>query len=164
MTVPSRALVLTGWFEHEAGNHGNALDLYEEALRMAATGLDRFTLGQIAEHFALLLATLGRFEDAARIEGYYEANRSRPEPEIYASHYERHRVLYREALGDRTEVLKAEGAAMTPEQMCDFGLRVIAEAEESIGHSQSQTPNISRVNPLLMLLSLRERWHRCPQR
>ena len=125
-------LVLTGWFEHEAGNHGNALDLYEEALHLAAPGLDRFTLNQIAEHFALLLATLGRFEDAARIDGYYEANRSRPEPEIYASHNERHRVLYREALGDRTEVLKAEGAAMTPQQVCDFGLRIIAEVRSAL--------------------------------
>ena len=30
------SLALTGWFEHEAGNHGNALDLYEEALHLAA--------------------------------------------------------------------------------------------------------------------------------
>jgi predicted ATPase len=124
---PAEGLVLLGWFEHEANNHDEAFDLFEEALHLAEPALDPYAIDSIAEHLAHLLATLERHDDAARLDGFHQTNLPRPEPEIYAHHYERHRARYRQALGTRTESLLAEGAAMTPQQAHDLGLRAITE-------------------------------------
>ncbi|NIR37052.1 MAG: hypothetical protein GWN07_41270 [Actinobacteria bacterium] len=64
-----------------------------------------------ANHLAFLAADRGLPRQAAVLDGFAEANRTRPEAGIYTRHYERYRQMYRTALGDECEAALAEGAA-----------------------------------------------------
>ena len=123
-------LVLGAWFEYEAGNVQEALDLYRESLERSAPGLDPANLQLACQHLGLLVADLGRHEDAARLLGFYEANQNRPEAEIYAQHFAPLREATASALGSRYDALLGEGASLTARQLYDYALGVIAEVSE----------------------------------
>ena len=126
------ALVLGGWFESEAGNHAEALDLFDEAFRKCAPGLDPYTLSQAAEHLMITMSLLDRWEDAAVVDGYYESHQSRPEPDIYARHNRRHRDAYRRHLAGRVDGVLERGRSMTTQQVYDHARAAIADARFSL--------------------------------
>ena len=122
------ALSLAAWFEHDAGNLLEALDLHEEAITWCAPRYDSFQLEMLSYHLMDFMAIIERWEDAARFDGFHLANLSRPEPEIYVDHFEPHRSAYATALGDRTDGLIDEGRAMSGRELHDYALRALAEA------------------------------------
>jgi predicted ATPase/class 3 adenylate cyclase len=126
-------LALTGWFEAEAGNFDEALDLFEEAIRLAAPALDPFNMELTMVDLAQCLSSLGMYEEAARVDGFHLANQARPEPDIYTSHWAEQRKAYREALAGGADAAIDEGRAMTPRQIYDYALTAIAEARRRLG-------------------------------
>jgi len=123
---------LAGWFEQEAGNYVEALDLFEEAVRVCAPAFDTHRMDVAADNLMLFMAQMERWEDAARLDGFHLANRSRPEPEVYVRHNQHYRDDYRAALADRADGLMGEGADMTGEQMYQYMLTAISETRAQL--------------------------------
>ncbi len=126
------SMSLAAWFEHEAGNLVEALDLYEEAVRACAPIFDLFRLEMAAGHLTNLMSQMERWEDAARLDGFHFANLSRPEAEIYTRHFQHYRDDYEGALADRAKGLIEEGAVMTAEQVYQYMLTAIEESRTQV--------------------------------
>ncbi|MEE9298678.1 MAG: adenylate/guanylate cyclase domain-containing protein [Acidimicrobiia bacterium] len=129
---PVESMALAGWFEHEAGNLIESLDLHEESVRACAPAYDRFRMELPARHLMILMSDLERWEDAARLDGFHLANQSRPEADVYTRHFQHYRDSYQVALDKRTANLVEEGRVMPAEPMYDFMLGAIREARELV--------------------------------
>ncbi len=125
-------LTLAGWFEHEAGNLSESLDLQERAVQACAPAYDQFRLEQVAQQLAMILSDLEMHEEAATVDGFHFGHQSRPEANIYTAHNKKYRDAYHAALGDRTEAVLARGGEMTPEQIYDHMLGAINEARSRL--------------------------------
>ena len=123
---------LAAWFEHEAGNLVEALDLYEEAVRDCAPIFDPLRMELAAGHMAILMSQMERWEDAARLDGFHLANLSRPQADIYKRHWQPHRDNYTAALKDRAKGFSEEGASMPADQMYQFMLTAIEESRAQL--------------------------------
>jgi tetratricopeptide (TPR) repeat protein len=121
------ALSLAAWFEHDAGNLTEALELHEQAITGLAPHYDKLRSEMISWHISDFMTRFERWEDAARLDGFHLANLSRPEPEIYTNHFAPGKQAYLDALGDRADTLVEEGKAMSGQQVHDYALRALRE-------------------------------------
>lgn len=126
------ALSLAAWFEHDAGNLLEALDLHQEAIEWCAPHFEKGRMEMVAWHISDFLVLVERWEDAARFDGFHLANLTRPEPDIYVRHFEPQKQAYEAALGDKAQTLRDEGAHMSGKDLHGYALRVLAEVRPQL--------------------------------